>query len=391
MSRRRRSCIGSLFYSSRGTHNAIHFLTALVVASIFLSESWLKEQSVLHTAPFKRGGRKIYANGRTRTSPDNFARSDELESESSKENPVYVHGQAVIPDGDKLEERIIRSGKSALEKQVTASGLKLHQGVSEHSSNISGRIPVTQPPSTTTVRLSTTKPIAAFIPTIQLSTLNQKNNTNQTEATHKSIYVNLTGNFKGVTRTPENDVLFKVENITQLSLMLYRIIKTHEIRSVLDVPCSLSTLWTAHMLRVLEFEVPGFHYRCLTPDDITLAQAILKLQDLESVIVLKDSTPWASKLPRADLAFVWDGIGYLPPAHSWKLIKALVAAKTKYVIVPNYPTVRKNSGSGSKTGRINVRRAPYRFNEPLRVINNISLEEGVVKQMLLYGVSNIKS
>lgn len=196
--------------------------------------------------------------------------------------------------------------------------------------------------------------------------------------------------FRGVLRNEENAHLFESDNVTHLSFMLYRLIKTHQISSVLDVPCSASTIWIPELLKILEFEVPGFHYRCIVPNDQYLVEGVLRFKDFSSATIVKDVNAWASKLPRADLALVWYGFGYMPPQRAWKLIKALHKSKTKYVVVPNYPDVSHNPGSASKYGHVNVRRAPYRFDEPLRVVNNMSGDSSIRKQLFLYDLERIR-
>ncbi|CAN8065242.1 unnamed protein product [Agarophyton chilense] len=197
--------------------------------------------------------------------------------------------------------------------------------------------------------------------------------------------------FQGVEQNSENGHLFKADNITHLSFMVHRLIKTHKISSVIDVPCTSSTIWMPELLKILEFEVPRFHYRCVVPDDEYLINGILQYKEYSSATVVKDPVAWASKLPKADLAFVWYGFGYLSPQRAWKLIKSLRKSKTKYVIVPNFPDVKHNPGSASKSGRVNVRRAPYRFDEPLRVVNDMSGDPSVRKQLFLYDLNNIRA
>lgn len=437
------------------TKNTIHIITGLVVAGIFLSEGVIKEQtsrsnfSVQKNTQFSHPPRIPVFIGDSVDSkgidPFQFQPRTEREHDAIHDN-VQVRGQAVVIERGISEDQPKETAANSFERQVKALGLKLQTNTKDSSEDKGAdffkaarqKLPpsmndtgVAVPISTVPVFLTTNdtvntiskvqnvaQNISSSVNTanIALSTHATANNssllrnasTTISTSNHTARNISTvatpkvparesktpkksTTKFRGVQRTAELESLFKVDNVTKLSFMLYRMIKTHQIKTILDVPCSRSTLWTPKLLEVLEFEVPRFQYRCLTPDDLTLAQGVLRFKDLESVIVLKDSTPWASKLPKVDLAFVWYGLGFLPPGDSWKLIKALHAANSKYVIVPNYPGVKNNPGSGSKTGRINVRRAPYRFNEPLRVVNNISLQAGVPKQLLLYTLNTIKS
>ena len=207
-------------------------------------------------------------------------------------------------------------------------------------------------------------------------------NTNTTEEVSRQ--------FQGIEKRAENAHLFEAEDVTRLSYMLYRLIVTHKISSLLDVPCTTSIQWMPALLQRLEFEIPKFHYRCIVPDDEHLVTAVLNYKDLGSAVSRKDSTFWASKLPTADLAFVWYGIGFMRPKESWMLLKALRKAGTKYVVVPNHPDVTRNQAQKTDHGRVNVRRAPYLFDEPFRLVNNIN-STSMRKQLLMYELAAIRS
>lgn len=196
--------------------------------------------------------------------------------------------------------------------------------------------------------------------------------------------------FRGVLHTKENAELFKLDNLTRLSFMVYRLVKAQNATSMLDIPCSKSILWMSDVLYRLEFEIPSFHYRCIAPNDEYLMDAILRYKDLTNAVVLKDANFWASKLPKTDLAISWYGVGYLPPRQSWQLLKGIRKANIKYVIVPHHPDVHSNPGSETKTGRVNLRRSPYRFDEATRVVNNISATFPK-KQLLLYELDKLRN
>lgn len=196
--------------------------------------------------------------------------------------------------------------------------------------------------------------------------------------------------YRGVLPTQENAELFKTDNLTHLSYMIYRLIRTHNLSSVLDVPCTKSMIWMPGLLVRLEYEVPNFHYRCIVPEDEYLVEAILRYKGLTSAVVLKDSMFWASKLPKTDVALVWYGVGYLAPRKSWQLLKAIHQSETKYVVIPNHPDVSSNPGSETRHGRVNVRRSPYRFDDPLRVVNNVSTTFPR-KQLLMYELQGLRS
>lgn len=196
--------------------------------------------------------------------------------------------------------------------------------------------------------------------------------------------------YRGVLPTQENAELFKTDNLTHLSFMIYRLVRTYNLSSILDVPCTKSMIWMPEVLVRLEYEVPNFHYRCIVPNDEYLVEAILRYKGLTSAVVLKDPTFWASKLPKTDIALTWYGVGYLAPRQSWQLLKAIHQSKTIYVIIPNHPDVSNNPGSKTTQGRVNVRRSPYRFDEPFRVVSNVS-STFPRKQLLMYELNRLRS
>lgn len=199
-----------------------------------------------------------------------------------------------------------------------------------------------------------------------------------------------TSYYQGVQASKENESLFRFENITYLSYMLYRLIKTHEITSVIDIPCTKTIFWLPEVLQRLEFEIPRFHYRCVVPSDEYLVEAILRYKHLSSAVVVKDPTVWASVLPKVDLALAWYAIGYLRPSRSWQLVQTIRQSQTKFVILPNHPLVTNNPNMETKHGRVNVRKQPYLFDQPLRVVKNISSVPAVPKDMLLYEVEAVR-
>lgn len=200
----------------------------------------------------------------------------------------------------------------------------------------------------------------------------------------------LSGEFRGVLKTPDNAHLFNDDNITHLSFMVYRLVKTHKISSLVDIPCKWSMFWMPELVQRLEFEIPGFRYSCIVAENKDRIEALYRFRDLDSIEIIYDSSYWATQMPSMDLALTWHSLGFLSPKNSWQLLKALRKSGTKYVIVPNYPGLLHNPGVATKHGRINVRRAPYRFDEALRVIQNVSIHQAVRKQILFYDLEGIR-
>lgn len=200
----------------------------------------------------------------------------------------------------------------------------------------------------------------------------------------------MTTYYQGVQPSEENKHLFKSENITYLSFMLYRLIKTHEIRTMIDIPCTKTIFWMPEVLQRLEFEIPRFHYRCIVPDDEHLIEGILRFKHLTSAVVVKDPTVWTSVLPKVDLMLAWYAIGYLRPSRSWQLVQTIRQSHSKYAIFPSHPLVKNNANSETRHGRVNIRKSPYLFDQPMRVVKNMSTQSSIPKDMLLYQVKAIR-
>lgn len=195
--------------------------------------------------------------------------------------------------------------------------------------------------------------------------------------------------FKGVTARSSARSVARGDDVARLSFMMYRLVKSYNITSVLDVPCR-ALEWIPEMVRHLEYEVPGFKYYCVVETDEEYLSARKMVRNITALRFLIRPNFWSChRFPRAELAFAWHAFGHVEHENSWKLLKALQELHTRYVIVPHYPEVRVNSRSPAKHGRVNVRRSPYRFGEALRVISNVSLEGTEPKDMLFYGLDDL--
>lgn len=202
-----------------------------------------------------------------------------------------------------------------------------------------------------------------------------------------------TGPFRGVllpAASHKVEHLGSHDNITQISYMLYRLIRTHRISSIADIPCIHNLAWMPAVLHQIEFITPGFRFICVvrTPAERERAQAAFGHGSSAEFFVMREF--WRAKLPEVDLAFLWNVIGFMSPQRSWALIKGIRRGGTKYLLLPNYPDLRNNPAAGTHHGHVNVRRAPYRFTEALRVFNNVSTDADISKQMLLYDSERLR-
>lgn len=358
--------------------NALQGITVLVILNIFLSEGWVNKKDYVTTRLKSTISSAVHLRPSSKTPQilrlNIFGKKEPLEEEVElRKNGSFSTKTSV----DSLDIEVEGMAVDMAEFNKQAEQKALEDAIHKRDA----------------IQMGKSKQISLLSTSLskKVAMKNQNNFTTKSQEDEQHKHHRPHEEFRGVERNADNRHLFKVDNVTHLSFMLYRLVKAHNITSITDLPCTKSMFWMPEVLERLEFEVPNFHYRCIVPDDKHLVEGVLRFKDLSSALILKDSTAWASKLPKADLAFAWYAMGYMAPRRSWHLLKALLKSNTTYVVVPNYPEVNQNPGISSKHGRINVRRAPYRFSEPLRVVNNISSTPDVRKQMLFYTISDIRT
>lgn len=193
--------------------------------------------------------------------------------------------------------------------------------------------------------------------------------------------------FRGVQLESQTDA---ADDIKRLSFMLYRLVKTFKVSSILDVPCIRSLPWLPQLADHLEFEVPGFKYYCILENSEEYHEAKKLVQNVSSLHLSIRPEYWTYPLPKADLGFLWHSFGYLPPEKAWNLMQALRDLDVKFVVVPNNPLVERNFAHAPSHGLVNVRRTPYRFGEPVRIIQNVQKNGAEPKQLLFYNVSSVR-
>lgn len=191
------------------------------------------------------------------------------------------------------------------------------------------------------------------------------------------------------------------DNFSYFVLILHKLLKTYEIKNIIDPSCNPPKLpWFSPLLTKTEFDIPNFNYICIVPDSyiqkIALTHYANTFDQLEIVKQLQTQQPWNLNITQLNIkkktaAILWNSIGFWSPNFTWQFIKKLKDSGITYVLLPNYPDVMHNKVSSSIHGRVNVRRTPYRFNLPLRIINNMSTDVTMPKQLLLYNLSDIRT
>lgn len=178
------------------------------------------------------------------------------------------------------------------------------------------------------------------------------------------------------------------ENITQLSLMVYKIAKTEGVTSLAVAPCREVMHWMPTVAKRLEAEVAGFEFFCIDITDEPEAMSDLRQAygDLSGAYIQSSADEIGERFPRGvDLVVSWMGIQKWGIRKSWRFIKGLRRSGARLCLLGNN-SVRNNADVDS--GIVNVRKSPMLFNEPMRVINKVG--DDADKQLLLYAMDKIR-
>jgi len=199
------------------------------------------------------------------------------------------------------------------------------------------------------------------------------------------------GNFHGVPAQPHQ----KTDDVTRLSFMLWRVIKTYHIKSMVDVPCRAHGSWMPQLLARLDYDLPDFHYTCVDASPRVVKGARAAVGDLvDGHFLVRDW--WARRLPPADLVFAWRGLDTAPAEHVHRLLSAVPASGAKYLLLGSADTHNDGHGAGAAGGKkwvppINFRKAPFRLPQhPMRVIKEVTLPSAAhSRSLLLYQVAEL--
>lgn len=203
-------------------------------------------------------------------------------------------------------------------------------------------------------------------------------------------------------------------NLTRVSHMLYRIIRYHNIRSMLDVPCTAHVAWMPALLARLDYEIPAFRYQCMdSAPDVSAASRALRGAS-ESATITGGVRYWEVPLPAVDLIFSWSGLEHLSLSRTFSFFYNVRASGSSLALVGHHAglenaVIRRSASGKRKTMTrprppgVNLREQPFAFAAAERVIGGFGLppppggggDEGhrlraAQKQLLLYRVSKMR-
>lgn len=145
-------------------------------------------------------------------------------------------------------------------------------------------------------------------------------------------------------------------NTTHLSYMVFKMIKTYDIKSMVDIPCRNTLSWFPQLMHKIDFEVVGFKYYCVDSDSHSQDDIRRKFTDAGSPEFLHIRPEEAHLLPQTDLVFSWDGPQEWGVKRSWAFFTALREVRPTYLLITNNPKV---SNRDSSRGAINLRKQPF--------------------------------
>ena len=181
--------------------------------------------------------------------------------------------------------------------------------------------------------------------------------------------------------------LMSETNISRLSYMTFKLLKTYKIKSMVDMPCRKTVRWMPRLLERLDFEIVGFKYYCVAEDADTIRTLKKQFAEHGSPEFLRIAPEEVRFLPKVDLVFTWDGLQEWGIKRSWTFFNGLREARPKYVILSNNPGT---ANTMSQKRFLNVRKQPFHFRQAMRVVSNMTSPHVEPKQLLLYDLNKIR-
>eukprot|EP00178_Gracilaria_changii_P022368 TRINITY_DN663_c0_g1_i2.p2 TRINITY_DN663_c0_g1~~TRINITY_DN663_c0_g1_i2.p2 ORF type:complete len:361 (-),score=67.83 TRINITY_DN663_c0_g1_i2:4298-5380(-) len=175
-------------------------------------------------------------------------------------------------------------------------------------------------------------------------------------------------------------------NVTHIRYMIFKIIKSNKIRSVVDMPCGNSLQWFPHLLERIDFELGDFKYYCVDTESERLDELKQHFGEAGNPEFLSMKPDAAHGLPKVDMVFSWGGPQQWGVRNTWAFFTALRSVRPKFLMITNNPTV---TNTNDRDGTLNLRKQPFHFSKAMRVISDVTVGE-VPKQLLFYKMDGIR-
>lgn len=196
------------------------------------------------------------------------------------------------------------------------------------------------------------------------------------------------GRFKGVvlSRQPPGCAY----NITRLSYMVYKLIQSVEVHSVMIMPCRTTIQWMPAVVSQLEFETPaGLTVTCVdTRPDRPQGRLLEAYKDTGATVV-NGSLDTIPALPAAQIVVSWHGFQEWGVRGSWDFLGAIKQLGVDWVTFNNHARATNGERPGAAKA-INVRKAPYHLGAPARVVKGVALDPKSDVSLVLYDTANMR-
>jgi hypothetical protein len=185
------------------------------------------------------------------------------------------------------------------------------------------------------------------------------------------------------------------EDIKRVSYMLLRIIKQYKAKSMVDVPCRAHASWMHLLMKQIERDIPDFKYYCIDTNTQVLKAVQNQMRTLSNGRYAVKKF-WKEPLPEADIVFSWGGLETMKEGNVLAFLKLVATSKKhKYLLVGSHfgesVTMSKIRGGTKAPSRaLNLRKAPFSLNRPMRVISDLSTH-GLKKQMYLFKPESMRA
>lgn len=185
------------------------------------------------------------------------------------------------------------------------------------------------------------------------------------------------GDFRGVDAGVVDGV-----NVTHLSYMVYKLIKTNAVASLVDMPCRTTVGWMPAVVQRLQFELAtGFKYFCVDADQRSHGDLQRAYAHADGVEFLHFTPAEEGKMPTADMVFSYRGLQRWGVKNSWAFFKTVRESAPRLVLFTNSPGLENLSQTPNV---LNVRKAPFHFGLSKRVISSLTAAGADPLQLLLY-------
>lgn len=144
-------------------------------------------------------------------------------------------------------------------------------------------------------------------------------------------------------------------NVTHLSMMLLKIIKSYNIRSMVDIPCRNTLDFVPTLLNQLDFEIAGFKYYCVDTANEEHEDIAHLFGDAGSPDIIHMRADKTSRMPKTDLVFSWNGPQDWGVTSTWTFFTNLRQIRPKYLLITNNP----GENNGDKPNVVNLRKQPF--------------------------------